>query len=75
MEHSELEGLWKSVYAPPLKDPYVLKGFQKLAVTFLMWCKERYKFAFVADEMGIGKVIAHHNTEHRPLKSSRFCTT
>ena len=33
-----------------------LKTFQKLGVMFLLKCREKYGFALLGDEMGVGKV-------------------
>ena len=38
------------------KPGVVLKDFQRRAVAFLLKCREKYRFALLADEMGVGKV-------------------
>lgn len=39
------------------REGIALKGFQKLAVAFLLLSREKYRFALLGDEMGVGKVI------------------
>ena len=34
-----------------------LQPWQKLGVVFLLACREKFGFALLADEMGVGKVI------------------
>jgi hypothetical protein len=57
---SEHKGFQKIVGELPefnLKPGIKLKTFQKLGVTFLLKCREKYGFALLGDEMGVGKVF------------------
>jgi len=57
MEH---KGLWNvNVATLPqfsLNPGIRLKPFQKLAIAFLLACHDKFGFALLGDEMGVGKV-------------------
>jgi hypothetical protein len=56
MEHKDLRTKWKDEYNPSLHSTYQLFGWQRIGVTFLHECAQRFGFAMLADEMGVGKV-------------------
>jgi hypothetical protein len=59
VNESEHKGFQKIVDELPefnLKPGIKLKTFQKLGVTFLLKCREKYEFALLGNEMEVGKV-------------------
>jgi len=57
MEHKSLQHLIKDLRDIKLKAGIKLQPWQKLAIVFLLVCREKFGFALLADEMGVGKVI------------------
>ena len=57
MEHKYLRRMWKEEYSPKLLPKMKLHPWQKLGVTFLHNCCEKFGFAILGDEMGVGKVV------------------
>jgi hypothetical protein len=57
MEHKNLRSIFKDLPEVKLKPGFKLQEWQKLGVAFLMMCREKFRVALVADEMGVGKVI------------------
>jgi hypothetical protein len=57
MEHKSLQHLIKDLRDIKLKAGIKLQPWQKLAIVFLLACREKFGFALLADEMGVGKVI------------------
>jgi hypothetical protein len=57
MEHKSLREYFNDL--PPLKfkSSHKLEAWQQLGVAFLLRSREKFKFALVGDEMGVGKVI------------------
>jgi hypothetical protein len=57
LEHWDLEDKWDDSWQPPFINGRALRAWQKIGVTFVL---RRYfegkRFAWVGDEMGIGKV-------------------
>jgi hypothetical protein len=56
MEYKELRKAWKDEYMLDLLPGKSLHPWQQLGVTFLHQCSEKYGFALLGDEMGVGKV-------------------
>jgi len=56
MEHKHLRTEWKDEYTPRLRPGMSLHLWQKLGVTFLHHCRDKFGFALLGDEMGVGKV-------------------
>jgi hypothetical protein len=57
MEHKSLRSTFKDLPAITLKPGLKLQGWQQVAVAFLLKCRDKFGFALVGDEMGVGKVI------------------
>ena len=56
MEHPGDALTWHPEWEPPLQPLYESKVFQKTGVSFLHRCRREYGVAFLADEMGVGKL-------------------
>jgi hypothetical protein len=56
MEHKSLRATFKDLPEVKLKPGLKLAEWQKLAIAFLLKCREKFGFALVGDEMGVGKV-------------------
>ena len=57
MEHKVLQSKFKDLPPVKFRTGIQLKPWQRLAIAFLLTCREKYGFALVGDEMGVGKVI------------------
>ena len=57
MEHLEFQDSFSLSHQPPLLEPFALKPWQQLGVTFLNHCRDEFGFAMLCDDMGIGKVF------------------
>jgi hypothetical protein len=59
LEHWDLEDKWDDTWRPPFIEGFNLHPWQKIGVTFVL---KRYlagqPFAWIGDEMGVGKVPA-----------------
>lgn len=59
-EHKRLKDVWeqhRQEWDVKLAGSFRLFAWQKIAVAFLHRCRQKFGFALLADEMGVGKVI------------------
>ena len=56
MEHKWLRADASQYPDPIVKNGVTLRGWQKVATTFLLHMRKKFKFALLGDEMGVGKV-------------------